>query len=123
MDIALDKYLLSIMLLYSLANTLENFRCAIESRDTLPDPENLKVTITEKYTSRQQGNGNADSVMFVKSNSQNKSKGGAKNKQKDFKIDTKAKSTSKCEFCGIKGHHENQSRKKKIGARTSRATK
>uniref|UniRef100_A0ABD2WYV7 Retrovirus-related Pol polyprotein from transposon TNT 1-94 n=1 Tax=Trichogramma kaykai TaxID=54128 RepID=A0ABD2WYV7_9HYME len=39
-DTNLDDDLLAIMLLQSLPASYENFRCAIESRDSLPGPRN-----------------------------------------------------------------------------------
>lgn len=39
MDVQINGDLLSIMLLYSLPSSFENFRCAIESRDALPNAE------------------------------------------------------------------------------------
>lgn len=50
MDINRD--LLSVMLLYSLPLSFENFRCAIESRDELPSPEALRIKITEESDAR-----------------------------------------------------------------------
>ncbi|XP_061725406.1 uncharacterized protein LOC133531290 [Cydia pomonella] len=52
MDIKIPSELLSIMLLYNLPTTFENFRIAIESRDALPDPDDLKVKILEEYQVR-----------------------------------------------------------------------
>ncbi|KAL7288304.1 hypothetical protein TKK_0017640 [Trichogramma kaykai] len=40
------------MLLQSLPASYENFRCAIESRDILPDLEILKIKVLEEYRSR-----------------------------------------------------------------------
>ena len=39
MDVKVNGDLLSIMLLYSLPSSFENFRSAIESRDALPNAE------------------------------------------------------------------------------------
>lgn len=52
MEIKIPPELLSIMLLYSLPTSFENFRIAIESRDTLPNPDDLKVKILEEYQAR-----------------------------------------------------------------------
>ncbi|XP_050672420.1 uncharacterized protein LOC126970513 isoform X1 [Leptidea sinapis] len=52
MDIPINKDLLSIMMLYSLPQSFENFRIAIESRDDLPDPDNLKIKIIEEAEAR-----------------------------------------------------------------------
>jgi hypothetical protein len=42
MSVEINRDLLAIMWLYSLPSSYENFRCDIESRDNLPDPESLK---------------------------------------------------------------------------------
>jgi len=52
MDVDINRDLLSIMLLYSLPPSFENFRCAIESRDELPPPEVLRIKITEENDAR-----------------------------------------------------------------------
>lgn len=52
MDTEINADLLSIMLLYSLPSSFENFRVAIESRDSLPKPDDLKVNIIEEYEDR-----------------------------------------------------------------------
>lgn len=43
MEVEINGDLLSIMLLYSLPTSYDNFRVAIESRDELPPPDALKV--------------------------------------------------------------------------------
>lgn len=52
MEVEINNDLLTIMLLYSLPPCFENFRCAIESRDSLPTPEALRVKIVEEYDAR-----------------------------------------------------------------------
>lgn len=52
-EIQVADDILSILLLYSIPSAYENFRCAIESRDSLPTPEVLKVKLLEEATSRQ----------------------------------------------------------------------
>ena len=52
MEIAIDDDLLSIILLYSLPPTYENFRCAIESRDDLPSADVLRIKIMEESEAR-----------------------------------------------------------------------
>ncbi|KAG8202131.1 hypothetical protein JTE90_010492 [Oedothorax gibbosus] len=47
--------LLSIILLYGIPDSFENFRCAIESRDTLPSADALKIKILEESESRRGG--------------------------------------------------------------------
>lgn len=52
MDVEINKDLLAIMILYSLPSSYENFRVAIESRDSLPDPESLRIKIIEESQAR-----------------------------------------------------------------------
>ena len=54
MEIDINGDLLTIMLLYSLPDSIENFRCAIESRDNLPDVDALKIKIIEEHNARSQ---------------------------------------------------------------------
>jgi hypothetical protein len=52
MEVEINRDLLAIMLLYSLPDSFENFRCAIESRDHLPTPDVLRVKIIEESNAR-----------------------------------------------------------------------
>lgn len=52
MDVTINQDQLTIMLLYSLPYSFENFRCAIETRDTLPTAEDLKIKIIEESDAR-----------------------------------------------------------------------
>ncbi len=52
MNVEVNDDLLSIMLLDSLPENFENFRCAMESRDDLPKPEDLRIKIMEEYQAR-----------------------------------------------------------------------
>ncbi|KAK2578383.1 hypothetical protein KPH14_007504 [Odynerus spinipes] len=54
MGIDIHKDLQSAMLLNSLPDTYENFRCAMESRDELPELDVLKVKILKESESRKQ---------------------------------------------------------------------
>jgi len=66
-NIEINGDLLTIILLYSLRSSFENFRCAIETRDTLPDAESLKVKIIEEYESwKQKARENESNAMFLK---------------------------------------------------------
>ena len=67
MEIAINPDLLTVMLLYSLPSSFENFRCAIESRDNLPTPESLRTKIIEEYDARKNSpRGESSDAMFVK---------------------------------------------------------
>jgi hypothetical protein len=63
MDININDDLLAVMMLYSLPASYENFRIAIESRDELPSPENLKIKILEDDEARKK-----DSSLKLTSN-------------------------------------------------------
>lgn len=52
MDVDINVDLLSVMLLHSLPPVFDNFRCAIESRDTLSSPESLRIKIIEESEAR-----------------------------------------------------------------------
>jgi transposase InsO family protein len=52
MEVEINRDLLAIILLYSLPDSFENFRCAIESRDHLPTPDVLRVKIIEESNAR-----------------------------------------------------------------------
>ena len=56
MDIPIHDDLQAIMLLYSLSPSYENFRVAIESRDNLPSPNQLKIKILEEHEARSKNN-------------------------------------------------------------------
>lgn len=60
MGVDLHPDLVSIMMLYSLPATYENFRIAVETRDTLPKPEELKIKICEESDARK----NTESTEF-----------------------------------------------------------
>ena len=63
------------MLLYSLAASFENFRVAIESRDVLPTPDNLRTKITEEYDARKNtttSNSNQGAIYVQKNKQKNK---------------------------------------------------
>lgn len=52
MDVDINEELLTILMLYSLSSEYENFRVAMESRDVLPKPEELKIKIIEESDAR-----------------------------------------------------------------------
>lgn len=95
MSVQINGDLLSIMLLYSLPSSYENFRCAIESRDALPTAEVLKVKIIEESEARKQSAGNIVIAMTAKSLGQN-----GQNRKKF----TKSKRELRCFKCGALGH-------------------
>ncbi|CAB0033335.1 unnamed protein product [Trichogramma brassicae] len=119
----LDDDLLAIMLLQSLPNSFENFRCAIESRDKLPELEILKIKILEEHRSRhREDEDQHSSAMFTHTRpnpnrtsgiSSAKSSHGNSNSQKQ-------KPTYKCGYCKKKGHKEADCFKKKKSVQESK---
>ncbi|GBL98062.1 hypothetical protein AVEN_84571-1 [Araneus ventricosus] len=52
MEIEIANDLLTILLLYSIPDSYENFRIAIKFRDELPSPETLKMKLIEEANAR-----------------------------------------------------------------------
>lgn len=108
MEVAINPDLLAILLLYSLPSNFENFRCAIESRDTLPSPEVLRVKIVEESDARKCDVRNAvQNAMAVKgpwNMNKNKSNKKEQNVKSDFKF--------RCHRCKEIGHKASECKKK-----------
>ncbi|XP_067208160.1 uncharacterized protein Inos isoform X2 [Linepithema humile] len=107
---------LSIMLLYSLPSSYENFRCAIESRDALPTAEQLKVKIIEEYEARNQVTINESGAMLAhrgKYNANAKSHKNTPLPRNEAEGKASARFKFKCSFCKIPGHKYADCRKRK----------
>ena len=111
--IKLPDELLSIMLLNSLPAEYENFCVAIESRDELPHPENLKIKLIEEEARRGE-NGVASSeatdkndALITKRKTANKF---VKQKEKEKYKQTKFNGT--CHVCKKYGHRAAECRSK-----------
>jgi len=65
MEVAINDDLLAILLLYTLPTSYENFRCAIESRDKLPKPEELRIKIIEETDSKRSNGDQSNSKAFI----------------------------------------------------------
>lgn len=105
MDVNIADDLVTILRLYSVLDSYENFRCAIEARDVLPDPEMLKITLLEKFQDRKEKESmqNQQNTLHAKKNKPN-FKG-------EHKIDKGSKTTIekevkpfKCYYCHKQGH-------------------
>lgn len=100
MDVDINPKLLTMMLLLSLPPSFENFRCAIESRDTLPSPEELRVKIIEETESRKSDNrGIMENAMVSsqkKKNFAKKYKDGSKFQFRCFKCKTVGHKATDC---------------------------
>jgi hypothetical protein len=101
-NIEINGDLLSIMLLYSLPSSFENFRCAIESRDSLPNVENLKVEENDARNQKLDAS-STGGVMFSKHFSRDSNSSKDNYKKQDEKS-SKPKITYKCNYCGKRGH-------------------
>jgi hypothetical protein len=78
LDVEINQELLAVMLLRSLPESYENFRCAISSRDELLSLEMLKIKIAEEYDARKETDkSSVQSAMFA-----GKSKSGSNKKEK-----------------------------------------
>ena len=52
LEVEINKDLLAVLLLRSLPENFENFRCAMSSRDELPSLETLRIKISEEFDAR-----------------------------------------------------------------------
>ncbi|KAF6212136.1 hypothetical protein GE061_012657 [Apolygus lucorum] len=99
MEINVNDDLLSIMLLYSLPEEFENFRCAIESRDTLPTPDVLRTKIIEESEAREKKCKRDDitDALFARKKFQ-------KPKKPEYEKKGKNEFKYKCYICHKLGH-------------------
>lgn len=108
MNIEINGDLLTTMLLYSFSDSFENFRCAIEIRDTLPDAESLKVKIIEENNARiRRSNHDESNAMYAKNNLKEKSSNNNKAETNNVKTNKK-KVVYKCNYCQKKEHKESE---------------
>ncbi|KMQ90721.1 retrovirus-related pol polyprotein from transposon tnt 1-94 [Lasius niger] len=103
MEVQINGDLLTIMLLYSLPPSYENFRCAIETRDELPTAEALKVKILEENDVRVQ-----TSVVEVAGALATSQRGRRQPRRRKGKIEHKGSAEDAagvvCYKCGKPGH-------------------
>ncbi|GBO20432.1 hypothetical protein AVEN_269354-1 [Araneus ventricosus] len=106
MEIKIDENLLSIMLLYSLPASYENFRCAIESRDDLPSADVLRIKIIEESEARRHDSGaqSADSGSFTACHHKRKNASWNSKSKSQKEVDNKFK--IKCFKCNKWGDHK-----------------
>lgn len=114
MNVHINGDLLSIMLFYSLPNSFENFRCAIESRDNLPNAEQLKIKIIEEFDARNQTVADESGAMLVRHGKRYpKSNKNLSKQSNEADTRTSSRPKYKCSFCKITGHKYAECRKRK----------
>lgn len=106
----MNDNLLSILLLYSLPSTFENFRCAIESRDHLPKPQELRVKIIEEHDPRRNDRQDAAQNAMVAGHRKFLTD---KSKEKMNKRDDYNDKRIKCFKCKKLGHRASECRSRK----------
>lgn len=120
MEILVAEDLLAILLLYSIPDSYENFRCAIEARDELPAPEALKIKLLEEYSARkekiiqreQHSQGAFQAKTFENKNKFHQFKSNSQNRDSEQKfVNSKNRNGSsfqrksyKCNYCNKPGH-------------------
>jgi len=111
MDINIPQDLIALMLMNSLPPSFENFRCAIESRDVLPNLENLRVKIIEECEARKEGASDATSkALHVKRHGGKRRESSRKNERETKTAPQSDRKTKpdrekvKCFRCGKMGH-------------------
>jgi len=111
MDVIIPLDLVSVLLLNSLPQSFDNFRCAIESRDELPNPDTLRIKIVEEYEARKDETREPESrAMLVKRASGKRSETSRKNTSESKSASARGSKAKrerakiKCFRCGKIGH-------------------
>ncbi|GBM95567.1 hypothetical protein AVEN_171070-1, partial [Araneus ventricosus] len=119
MEIEIANDLLTILLLYSIPESYENFRIAIESRDQLPSPKTLKIKLIEEANARKNKEiptfHDSQRALYTEkkkyeryrqTESRQPDADGKRNRNNNHKFKLK------CNYCGIFGHKASICRKK-----------
>lgn len=105
-DVQIPSDLVSILLLCSLPDEMENFVVAIESRDSLPSLSQLKIKIFEEEHRRGDKYELNEQVFTIKHKVQKKSQQSTSNNN-----EKRNRRIIKCYGCGMRGHVRSQCRK------------
>lgn len=116
LEIEINSELLSVMMLYSLPSSYDVFRVAIETRDSLPSPEELKVKIIEENQARSANGENHSAVnegalysKFHKNSPRNSDKGYTFSKN-NASIPRQSEFKFRCYKCNKLGHKAKECR-------------
>lgn len=117
--VEIDADLLSTLLLLSLPNEFENFRCAIEARDMLSTLDTLRIKITEEVDARKGiAHSHSSNAMYAKKHH--------KKQQKRYKDVSENSSSStfkyKCHKCKTVGHKAADCKAQKKDSQTTQNT-
>lgn len=106
LDIEIHQDALVIMLLRSLPESLENFRCAISSRDELPSLETLYIKLAEEFDARKDPERDANQTAMFARKPKSKPGQGDKNRRgkPDKRDPAKSDAKMKCFKCQQIGH-------------------
>ena len=100
--------MITIFLLYSIPDSYENFRVAIESCDKLPDPEGLKIKLFDEENSRVNTRGKDEEAGALyassKSNRHKNQPMKANFKDSDKHDEIIKNFIKKCNYCNRAGH-------------------
>lgn len=113
-DVQIPDDLISILLLCSLPDEMENFVVAIESRDELPSINQLKAKILEDEHRRGDRGESSEQVFAVKNNDQRNIT--QENERRASRSSGKrGKKDLKCYGCGMRGHIKAHCKNKNSG--------
>lgn len=110
-NVAIGDDLLAILLLYSLPDSFETFRCALETRDELPKPEVLRVKILEEDQSRRAKVERDDQNALYAKPKRNGVSSKFSNRSTENRTD-RGKQKEGCFKCGKFGHYARNCRSK-----------
>ena len=116
-NLSVPDDMITILMLYSIPDTYDNFRCAIEARDKLPSPDALKINLLDEEHARKNSQNKPDSAGALHVGNQNNrqqqynAKSGnfkAHNKNNNFDHEKNKNLKNKCNykynFCDRLGH-------------------
>lgn len=119
MEVDINQDLLSVMLLRSLPEKYENFKCAVASRDELPSPEALRIKMAEECDARKESDHVTQKALAAgKFAKPNWKKGHSTKTDKDG-TEKNRDAKMKCYNCGNIGHRAKNCKKTKKSSEQS----